>query len=619
MYVVYDIETLINCFTYSAIDKDTKTKYQFVLHSDLFQLDELIKHLKCLKGMIGYNNLEFDYPIIHFILTENFHKDSKDEIISKIYKKAQDLINIKGYKRIPKKEIIIPQLDLFLIWHFDNPNKRTSLKHLQIAMNYPNVVTMPYKYYENINIDDVKKLLDYNLNDVESTLEFYNRSRKLIDFRKDIHRDYNIDCYNYNNGKIGENILLNVYSKSTYQNKYDVKQLRTYHKSIDLNECKPKNIQFKTEVFKKLNVFYNKKIPSIKDGLENVLLVQDIEVKYGLGGVHGCISNGVYQSDDEYIIKTFDVISLYPNLPIVYKFYPLQLGKQFPSIYKEKIVDVRMVEKAKDPKDQNKTLIAGFKEAANVPYGKSNSEFSFLYDPLYTMKTVVAGQFCISKLIEMLLEIPNCQLLMVNTDGGEIKIHRKYENLFFKICKEWEKLTSLQLEYDEYRQLIIRDVNNYMGEYLNGKVKRKGVFKLNEELINDGEYHKNFSFDIIKIAVSNYFLKEIPVQKTIRECEDIYKFCGYKKFKGDDYCLYTSPENSQITFYSIIRYFVSKNGGTLLKMYAKGSQEFIEKGYRITPFNTFYKDKYHIDYDYYIYQSNYLINSVKYKQYNLFE
>mgnify|MGYP000452781067 CR=1 FL=1 len=73
---VYDIETLKSCFTYCAINVDTEEIVKFVLHKDRFDFDELISHLKECKGHIGFNNISFDYPIIHYILKE--YKINKD-------------------------------------------------------------------------------------------------------------------------------------------------------------------------------------------------------------------------------------------------------------------------------------------------------------------------------------------------------------------------------------------------------------------------------------------------------------------------------------------------------------------------------------------------------------
>ena len=135
MIVAYDIETLKSCFTYTAINKDTKETYQFVLHKDKFELPELIDHLNKCEGGIGFNNINFDYPIIHYILENqkewlSDYENNEEEIINLIYSKAQEIIDAQDsdtfYKTIaiPTKKWKIHQLDLFKLWHYNNKARR---------------------------------------------------------------------------------------------------------------------------------------------------------------------------------------------------------------------------------------------------------------------------------------------------------------------------------------------------------------------------------------------------------------------------------------------------------------------------------------------------------------
>lgn len=56
-------------------------------------------------------------------------------------------------------------------------------------------------------------------------------------------------------------------------------------------------------------------------------------------------------------------------------------------------------------------------------------------------------------------EIPKCVPLIQNTDGLEMMIPRQYKERYLEICAEWEKTTNLQLEHDEYKKIILADVN----------------------------------------------------------------------------------------------------------------------------------------------------------------
>lgn len=635
---IYDIETLKSCFTYTGYNINTKEIVQYVLHKDRFELDELIKHLKFCKYLIGFNNINFDYPIIHFILNQ-VKKDiwescEYEEIINDIYKEAQKIIEVQNnsmlnpvFISIRDSEVLIPQLDLFRIWHYDNKARSTSLKALEVSMNYPNVMDMPISHTkEDITLEEIDNILEYNLNDVLATYEFYKKTieNDKINLRKLIRSKYKLPCLNWNNGKIGENLILKLYCDKTGLNPWEVRKLRSKRLQINLKDCVPDNIYFKSNEFNKLLDFYNNKtVTETKGSVDYSLIFKGVKYQYGTGGTHAAIKSGLYESNDKYIIKSCDVSSLYPNLPIVYGFYIEHLGIEFLEVYKNDIVGVRLAEKSKPKDQQDKAIIDGYKEAANIPYGKSNDINSFLYDPLYCLKTTISGQLVISMLCEQLSNIPNSQILMVNTDGAEIKIPRKYEELYNNICKSWEKHTNLVLEFEDYKKMWLADINNYGSISFKGKIKNKGRFEVNKVIGNEPAYHKDNSFKIVPLAIQEFFVNNIPVEETIKNHKNIYDFCGRQKFKGKDYGFINIIKDNKIVTekqQKIVRYYISTNGSSFIKAYQKGSNEVINKGYLVTIFNRFiekeWKD-YNINYKFYIKQCYKEIDEILNKQIEL--
>lgn len=640
-YVVDDIETLASCFTYSDIDINTEEVNQFVLHEDRFELHEFITYLKTLEGQITFNGLNFDYPIIHFIINNYGNwcllQMSKSYIISEIYNEAQRIIEVQNQKvftksvSIPTKEVLIKQLDLFKLWHFNNKARSTSLKALEISMNYPNVMEMPFHHSRtNIRLDEIDSILEYNLNDVLATYEFYKKSLEKNIVRKDIKTKYGLECTNWNNGKIGEELILKLYCEKTGKNYWDIKKLRSPRNSINLKDCIPNNINFSSKEFNELLDFYKRSIVTeTKGSISKDVIYKGIKYTYGTGGVHAAIRPGLYKSDKEYIIKSLDVASLYPNIPIVYGFYIEHLGKEFLEVYKNDIVDIRLAEKAKPKNIQNKAIIDGLKESANIPYGKSNDENSFLYDPLYCLKTTITGQLLISMICERLSNIPDSQMLMVNTDGCEIRIPRKYEILYNDICKQWELETRLVLEYTNYEKMWIADINNYGCLDFKGKIKNKGRFEVEKVIGSEPAYHKDNSFKIIPLAIQEYFVNNVLVEDTIRKHTNIYDFCGRQKFGHDSlgeihsikYDINSSPYDSIEIQQKNTRYYISTSGSRFIKRYKKGSSEVIHKDYKVTIFNKYiYKDikDYNINFQYYIKEAYKEINQIESKQLNLF-
>jgi hypothetical protein len=639
--VIYDIETLKSAFCYVDIDKNTQEINKFVIHKEKNQIKELLEYFDSIGGQIGFNVNSFDYSIIHLLLTDkSVLKLSAEELILKIYNKAQDVINSQneaGFsKNVPEWKQIIPQLDLFLVHHYNNKARRTSLKQLQISMNYPNVQDMPIPHdKENITLEELDDILDYCLNDVLSTCEFYRKTVELgkIDLRHKIKEKYKLPCLNWNNGKIGERLLLDLYCKKTNNDPREIRLLRSKYDKIELKDCIPNNIVFKSQQFNNLLKFYeNKVIVQTKGSVNYSVVYKGLKYDYGTGGLHGAISSGVYKSDEKYIIKSLDVASLYPNLPIVYGFYINHLGPEFLDVYQNEIVGVRLAEKAKPKDQQDKAIIDGFKEAANIPYGKSNDENSFLYDPLYSMKTTIAGQLVISMLCERLSEIPDSQMLMVNTDGCEIKIPRNYENLYKEICIQWKNDTKLILEFTDYSKMWINDVNNYGCLSISGKIKNKGRLEVDKVIGSEPAYHKDNSFRIVPLAIEQYFTKGIKIEETIRNHRNIYDFCGREKTNKDCYSEIRSikqtehgPELVKEKQQKTTRYYISTDGNRFLRVYTSGKQEggeeAINKGYKVTVFNRYIEkpfEEYNLDYSFYISEVYKVINVIESNQLKLF-
>lgn len=302
--------------------------------------------------------------------------------------------------------------------------------------------------------------------------------------------------------------------------------------------------------------------------------------------------------------------------------YPEHLGERFIEVYKQ-ILDMRIAAK----KDGNMLLSDAYKLALNSCYGKSNDKHSFLFDPKLTMAVTLAGQLSLSMLIEMLHRIPDIIVLQSNTDGITCKVpnNERSINMYYNICKEWEAITKLNLEYVEYSKMVIADVNNYLAVTTTGKVKNKGRFEVNKVVGSEPAYHKDNSFKIVPLALQEFFVNNIPIEQTIIKHRNIYDFCGRQKFKGRDCGVvrYISGENIlQEKQQKNVRYYISNKGSTFVKKYAKGTDELINKGFQVTIFNKFIERDwidYDVNYDFYIKECNKEINNIINKQLNLFE
>ena len=97
------------------------------------------------------------------------------------------------------------------------------------------------------------------------------------------------------------------------------------------------------------------------------------------------------------------------------KLYPEHLGIGFNQQYVG-FIDDRLAEKHKPKADRDVVLIEGYKLILNGAYGKSNESKSFLYDPLYTFKTTIAGQCFICMWSERMVNaVPELKFIQTNT------------------------------------------------------------------------------------------------------------------------------------------------------------------------------------------------------------
>lgn len=239
-------------------------------------------------------------------------------------------------------------------------------------------------------------------------------------------------------------------------------------------------------------------------------IVAGVPHVFGWGGVHGARE----QYCDEGYFLNMDVASLYPSLMIRYNLHSRSCN---PEKYNE-IVQTRLKFKAaKNP------LQAPLKIVANGTYGAMKDKNNPLYDPRQANNVCVYGQLLLLDLMERLEPVPGLKIIQSNTDGVLVKMAR-YEDydLIDDICHEWETRTGLTLEFDEYRKVFQKDVNNYVIVDADGHYKSKGAYvkKLGE---------LDYDLPIVNKAMVDFMVNGIPVETTILGCNSLKEFQQVKK------------------------------------------------------------------------------------------
>ncbi|WP_392462318.1 hypothetical protein [Streptococcus parasuis] len=242
------------------------------------------------------------------------------------------------------------------------------------------------------------------------------------------------------------------------------------------------------------------------------IMIAGVPHVFGWGGVHGAIDK---YSGEGYFLN-MDVASLYPSLMIQYDLGSRNMKD--PNKYEE-IYHTRLQYKA-----EKNPLQLPLKLVLNGTYGAMKDKNNQLFDPRQANRVCTYGQLLLLDLIEKLE--PHCQIIQSNTDGVLIKMNR-YEDfdLIDDICYEWEQRTHLVLEFEEFRKVFQKDVNNYIIVSPDGKYKSKGAYvkKLNS---------LDYDLPIVNKALIDYMVKNVPVEKTVGDCDDLKEFQLVSKASG---------------------------------------------------------------------------------------
>ena len=615
---VYDIEIFPNCF--SLVIKNTETKeFQFFELSnrknnlvDLVPLFLDKRYIFC-----GYNNIHYDNPIVNFIIEykETLKKSTRLDIEYNLFQLSQTIIkgDLEKWKRW-KYANNFETLDLLTMLF--SQKLRVGLKEMQVTMKYSNVQEYDGNFEAPIPEEDIPKMIQYNINDVNSTEELLYRCENDIKLRLNIEEEYGIKALNKDGVNLGMEILKTKYLEKTHKTWNDIKDLRSPCNKIALNEIILPFIKFDNPILKDLlNEMKQQVVSPDRKGYNKHFLMDNLEYSVGVGGIHSVNKPSIFIAKEDEIISDVDVASLYPSLIIEYGFYPPHLGKEFLEVYKG-IKDERIEAKHNGNKLKNLTL----KLSINGLSGNLQSEFSWCYSPKTVMRIRINGQLLLLMLAEKLISI-GCQIIQANTDGLFVLRKKKDEQKFKDVCKWWENLTRLELEEDRFERFYQFAINDYLGVlegYKDSKnpklLKKKGLF------IDSVTLGKGMQPMIIPKAINANLADNIPVEETIRNCKDINEFITYQKVDKKFTVQYMDKFITHIN-----RYYVSTNGGYLYKCevednkIVKFANMLTASGVTLCNDITAIKEfPRNINYKYYIKEANKILAKLKIQEQGLF-
>lgn len=577
---VYDIEVFQNIFHCSVKNTETNNIYKFEISERKNQLRELVKFFKQVDKYItwgdyyttninipanvifcGYNNLHYDNPIINYIIEyeDKLMQYNIPTICSSIFNLSKTITtssedNIDAWKHW-KYQIWFDTFDILTMLY---SNKlRVGLKEIQVTMQYPNVQEFVCDWTKPLPLEDFDSMIDYNINDIESTSELLNRCKKDVDLRIAIEDEYGVRVLSKDGVNIGMKILTQKYLEKTGLTWQDIKDLRSPMSVIPLKDVILPFIKYDSPILQRvLDDMKNQIVSPGRKGYENKFVFNNLRYSVGVGGIHSVNSPEIIIPRDDEMLIDIDVASLYPSMLIEYEFYPKHLGKEFLEVYKQ-IKDERIEAKHNGDKVKNETL----KLALNGLSGNLQNEHNFCYSPFAVMQIRINGQLLLLMLAEKLTQI-GCRIVQANTDGLFVLLKKDVYSKVNSICREWEQLTKLTLEEDRFKAMYQYAINDYFAITEDNKVKEKGMF------ITAVKLGKGLTPKIIPKAVISFFKDGIPVEDTIKNCTDIRDFLMSEKTGKQWHVEYMNEEQQRTN-----RFYASTNGGYLWKWKDTGHKE----------------------------------------------
>lgn len=562
----YDTETLPNIFTLAIEACDAPFRWSFEIsdwQDDSARIcDWILWARERGHRMVGFNNLGFDYPILHMLCRAGRLPASilYQKAMAIIHTQDQDGAN-KWVHQVYPSDRLVEQIDLFKIHHFDNKARRTSLKALEFAMRSESIVDMPIPVGTVIRADQRPVLHKYNAHDVSETKKFYHRTLPMIRFREELTAKYGKDFMNHNDTKIGKDFFVMQLEKvgvSCYD--YDPETGRSPRQTkrpiIRLGDAVLPWIKFNNTEFQRvLDWFRMQSVMNTKNAFEDKPTAHfgGIDFVFGTGGIHASVENKSFESDDTHVIVDLDVSSYYPNLAIHNRFFPEHLGEKFCDVYKT-LYEMRSKHAKGTPEN------AMLKLALNGVYGDSNNPYSVFYDPLFTMSITLNGQFLLCLLAEMLCENPNVEIIQCNTDGITVRLPRTGMAWLRAQCAGWEMKTGMTLERVEYKAMYVRDVNSYIAVKLDGKTKRKGAYEY--EL----EWNKDPSMLVVPKIAEKVLVEGAGIRETLMSWPEPMDFMSRIRVNRGSYLCSEVPGSGVMQpEQNTCRYYVAQQGVQLWK------------------------------------------------------
>lgn len=512
---IYDIEVFSDDWIVDFRDPEIEDSH-VVIHNDNFHLKAFLEQPDLVIG--GFNNKHYDDWIILTMILGGSNVEVK---------RHNDFIIGGGngweFPFIQYQKKPFNSFDL----RDDIADKGLSLKAVEGNLHLPIVESsVPFDIDRPLTPEELEEVIAYCKNDVDATCRLYQeRKTDYIDSKILVSQMYGVpveEGIGLTNAKLSARVL-----NAKHESRDDERDYRV-PECLDQDLIPAKVLDFFMQI-RDLSIPATKLFGTGKQGSKGMTLDVWVEtasgrcpVTYAWGGVHGAKPAFTAEATADRLIVNYDVSSLYPNSMINFGYCSRSM--EDPDAYK-KLVATRLEAKKAGETEKATAL----KLVVNTVYGAMLNQYNDLADRRAGRSVCITNQLAMTQLIVMLAS--RCQtidFININTDGVMFFIDKTEDTLSSEIVSEWCQITGFEMERDDFERVIQKDVNNYIGIKVGGKMKTKGGFV---SLYKGGNFKTN-SLPIIDKAVVEYLVKGTPPEETIRAETDIFQFQSIVKTGG---------------------------------------------------------------------------------------
>lgn len=492
----YDFEVFK--YDWLVVIKDTEAKTTTNIINDTEQLRKFYELHKN-DIWVGFNSRSYDQYILKGVLLGLDPKEINDHIIVKHkggweYSSLFNKIQLYNYDIMTDKNRGLKQLEAFM----GNDIRET---------------TVSFDIDRKLTDKEIEEVIFYCNHDVEQTMYVFINRKEEFESQMSLIKTFNLPLKYISKTKAQLSaIILETERVHNRKDEFNITLVDTIklekHKDIyDWYKTTKDNLLSDNDLLESLYKDETKKRKWYKSNQLNVDIM-GVPHTFAWGGLHGARTNYI----GEGIFINSDVTSFYPSLMIEYNFLSRNVrhAEKFKEIY-----DIRVDLKKQGKKKEQQP----YKIVLNGTYGASKDKYNNLYDPLQANNVCINGQLMLLDLIEHVeTKLPGAILIQSNTDGVMFKLPNEESiKLYEDIANEWSERTRMGLEHDVIERVVQKDVNNYIIVKKGGKIKSKGAYvKELNNLDND--------LPIVNKALMDYFIKDIPVEETINNCDELIQF-----------------------------------------------------------------------------------------------